>query len=127
MGLVTAISVLSCVSSEPHVYSGCFRDRGPTGSNQTAHGRQMKHQVCEVTGEICSALTRERCAATCRDAGYTHFGVEAGHQCYCDSSLVRSYVLSIFPSTLGVVALSLAPSSCCSPVSAALHMISRIL
>jgi len=56
----------------------CYFDEGPTGSNITA--RQMKHQVCEVTGPLCSALSRAGCAAACKRLGFALFGVAAGHQ-----------------------------------------------
>ena len=65
---------------------GCFVDTGPVGSGQK--GRQMVHQVCEVSG-MCSGLTRERCAQACRALNYTLFGVEAGHQCYCDNKIAH--------------------------------------
>jgi hypothetical protein len=36
---------------------------------------------------MCAALTHASCADACRKAGYSLFGVEAGHQCYCDNAL----------------------------------------
>ena len=67
--------------------SGCFVDHGAIGSGQK--GRQMEHQVCELTG-MCAELTRESCAAACRGLGHTLYGVEAGHQCYCDNSIANA-------------------------------------
>eukprot|EP01052_Picozoa_sp_SAG31_P048540 SAG31_NODE_10202_length_1171_cov_2.652985_1_plen_234_part_10 len=96
------------------VTTGCYIDVGPTGSGhdgQPLPGRQMFYQVCilsypypypypypylilmfyqvcEHTG-MCTALTHESCAAACRSLNFSLYGVEAGHQCYCDDQLAH--------------------------------------
>eukprot|EP00041_Stephanoeca_diplocostata_P023605 m.582544 g.582544 ORF g.582544 m.582544 type:complete len:792 (-) comp22337_c1_seq16:1784-4159(-) len=60
---------------------GCYQDAGKIGNNQT--GRQMTFQACEP----CVQLSQESCAAMCKAKGFLLFGVEAGHQCYCDNSI----------------------------------------
>lgn len=76
--------VASTGDGDVNITPGCYIDKGPIGSNQPE--RQMSHQVCEGTG-MCAALTHANCADACRAAGFALFGVEAGHQCYCDNSL----------------------------------------
>jgi hypothetical protein len=48
----------------------------------------MVHQVCERTA-MCATLTREKCAVACRSLNFSLYGVEAGHQCYCDDQLAH--------------------------------------
>lgn len=84
VALVLVVGRSQHVASTDGMTPGCFIDKGPVGSNQPQ--RQMSHQVCEGTG-MCAALTHASCADACRAAGFSLFGVEAGHQCYCDNTL----------------------------------------
>lgn len=57
---------------------GCYEDFGAS--------RQMRYQQCEP----CASLSLKWCADTCASKGYPLAGVEAGHQCFCDSEVANA-------------------------------------
>ncbi|KAK4195416.1 WSC domain-containing protein [Triangularia verruculosa] len=65
--------------SEPRV--GCFSD--------SSSPRVLPHRVTSITG----GLTRGKCTAACKEAGFSYAGVEFSTECYCGNPKPSSSLL----------------------------------
>ena len=96
-----SVSVAADDNAPSAVKGSCYMDCPPSPANPGGchHNfrpaeRQLQHQVCTGTEDLCAHLTRESCGNACVRLGYHLAGVEAGHQCMCAARVQNASALT---------------------------------